>query len=506
MKYSIFVGRKKELEDLQLLLRKKSASLVVVQGRRRIGKSRLIAEFGKEKRFYSFSGYPPVQETTAEAQRDEFAKQMGEAFGLSNIQADDWTTLFILFAKQVQQGRVVILFDEISWMGSKDPNFLGKLKNAWDLYLKQNPELILILCGSVSPWIERNILSSTGFLGRLSLVLHVEELSLKECSYLLSMMGSWASRYEKFKIFCVTGGIPRYLEEIQPSMTAEENIRRLCFQKSGILFREFKDIFSDLFSKQSKFYQELVQLLKNESLEFNDIWERLEMSKSGYLSESLDNLLKSGFISRDYTWHFQNGKESKLSRYRLRDNYIRFYLKYILSNKSKIEQGLFKTKSLAAFPGWETMMGFQFENLVLNNRQLIWQKLGLFSEMIVMEGAFFQRKTSKTSGCQIDYLIQTKFNNLFLCEVKFSKNALGPEVEKEMLAKMKALIVPKGFSKLPVLIHVNGVQSGIVDSGFFTHIIDFSEFLEEDSLEKEKKALRYLLQESSFTGIGDQVW
>ncbi len=472
-----FIGRSKELQDLNLLFRKKSASLVVVQGRRRIGKSRLVMEFGKAHRYYAFSGLPPVKGITAQKQRDEFAKQMGESFGLQGLRFDDWTTLFILLAKQVQHGKVVLLFDEISWMGSKDPDFLGKIKNAWDLHFKQNAELVLVLCGSISPWIEENILSSTGFLGRISLVIYLKELSLMESSKLLLSMGRHASAYEQLKILCLTGGIPRYLEEVQTSMTAEENIKRLCFRKSGILYREFDDVFSDLFSKRSAFYKEIVSQLVGGSLEFNGIIESLKTVKSGHMSKYLDNLVESGFISRDYTWHIKGGKESALSKYRLSDNYVRFYLKYIFPNKNKIISGHFEDQSAMALPGWESIMGLQFENLILNNRHLIIEKLRLSSDSIVADNPFFQRKTVKTPGCQIDYLIQLKFNSLFVCEVKFSKNPIGYEIVKEMEGKLRSLIVPKGFSKFPVLIHVNGVQDSVVDSGFFSEIIDFSEFL-----------------------------
>lgn len=74
---------------------------------------------------------------------------------------------FGILAQQSQKGKIVLILDEISWMGSKDPTFLAKLKTAWDLYFKNNPQLVLILCGSISSWIEENILSSTGFLGRI---------------------------------------------------------------------------------------------------------------------------------------------------------------------------------------------------------------------------------------------------------------------------------------------------------------------------------------------------
>ena len=72
-------------------------------------------------------------------------------------------------AQKTQEGPVLIVLDEITWMGFKDHEFLGHLKNAWDLCFSKNPNLILALSGSMSAWIEDNILSSTGFLGRESL-------------------------------------------------------------------------------------------------------------------------------------------------------------------------------------------------------------------------------------------------------------------------------------------------------------------------------------------------
>jgi hypothetical protein len=117
---------------------------------------------------------------------------------------------------------MIVLFDEISWMGSKDPDFLGKLKNAWDLYFKKNPKLIFILCGSVSSWIDKNILSHTGFLGRISYRLTLEELPLKDCNQFWSSAGGQISAYEKLKVLSITGGVPRYLEEIKPRMSAEK--------------------------------------------------------------------------------------------------------------------------------------------------------------------------------------------------------------------------------------------------------------------------------------------
>ncbi len=473
-----FVGRKRELKELELLLQKKSASLVVIEGRRRIGKSRLIQEFGRGKKFYQFTGNPPSQTTTAQSQRDTFSLQLASATILPEIKADDWDKLFQLLSQTIEQGNPVILFDEISWMGSKDAEFLGKLKTAWDLYFKPIPGLILILCGSVSPWIEKNILSSTGFFGRFSSIIKLNPLPLKDCNSLLQQVNFKDSAYEKFKILSVTGGVPRYLEEIQGKLTAEENIRRLCFRPNSILLREFEDIFSDLFSQRSHIYKGIVRILANGAAEYNAICAKLSVQKSGHMSEVLDDLVKSGFISRDFTWHIATGRESSLSVFRLSDNYLRFYLKYIEKNRSKIIKEDYEDVLLSSHPGWESILGLQFENLVVNNRRLLIQSLGVRPEEIVCDNPFFQHKTSRQSGCQIDYLVQTKYKRLYVCEVKFSHEKIDSGVIGQMENKISRLKTPKGFSCFPVLIHVNGISRKVQESGYFSHIIDFCEFLE----------------------------
>lgn len=77
--------------------------------------------------FYSFAGVAPTDKTKAQTQRDEFASQLGHQ-GFPRVKAEDWNELFWLLADKVKRGRVIVLLDEISWMGSQDPHFLGKLK------------------------------------------------------------------------------------------------------------------------------------------------------------------------------------------------------------------------------------------------------------------------------------------------------------------------------------------------------------------------------------------
>ena len=472
---SKFVGRQYELARLHELLSKKTASFIVVKGRRRIGKSRLIEEFGKSfDHFYKFSGLPPEPKITKQDQLDEFSRQITKQFHTGRAKYSDWGDVFQLISERVQTGRVLILFDELSWMGSEDHTFLGQIKNLWDLHLKRNDRLIFAVCSSASGWIEKNILSSTGFVGRISLTLTLRELSLAECDVFFS---KHAAPYEKFKILSVTGGVPKYLEEVLPNKSAEENITRLCFRKEGFLADEFNRIFSDIFMRKSEFYKKILVVLIDGSKELSEICDALHIKHHGRIREYLDELALAGFVRKDYLWHLQSGEDTELKQYRLSDNYIRFYLKYIEKSYQQIQRDAFELKSLGSLPQWSTIMGFQFENLVLMNRQLLHSALRLRPEEIRSENPYFQKKSKQRFACQIDYLIQTHHHTLYVCEIKFSKNPIGVDVIKEVQEKIRRFKRPKGFSCRPVLIHVNGVTQDVIDENYFSDIVDFGQWL-----------------------------
>lgn len=470
-----FFGRQYELGLLNHLLSKQSASLVVITGRRRIGKSRLVEEFAKGHACYSFSGIPPHAQTSAFSEQATFFKQLVKQFGSVNFAGDDWWDMLWFLAEKTKHGRVVILFDEITWMASKDPDFLGKLKTVWDTCFKKNKKLILVLCGSVSIWIQKHILSATGFVGRVSLQLVLKELSIDACDAFFLSRSSQLSAYDKFKFLSVCGGVPRYLEEFQLDATVEENINRMCFHASGILFNEFNQIFYDSIDSQASIYKNIVELLVQGALSRSAIAEALGRTPSGDLSEYLKHLVTAGFVSRDYTWHLKRKITAKSSVYRLSDNYMRFYLKYIAPKRDLIQVNQYHAGVLSEMVGWSAMVGLQFENLVLNNRKWIQKALEIAPGTVEVDNPYFQKKTSKFKGCQVDYLIQTKTNVLYVCEVKFSRHPIKSDVLAEMQAKIASLHIPRGFSCLPVLIHVNGAHDAVLDAGYFFKVIDFSE-------------------------------
>lgn len=474
-----FIGREKELNALEQLPKKKSASLVVIRGRRRVGKTRLIDEFVSNKKNWKFVGLTPAPKMTKQRQLDDFSTRVAQNLNMPRMQVSEWAEHFKFLGTQAQDQRIVIVFDEISWMGSEDPDFLGQLKAAWDLYFSRNPELILILCGSVSSWIEENILRSTGFVGRVSMDIALNELSIAESGEFWGAQKNRVSAYEKFKLLAITGGIPKYLEEIIPSQSAEDNIHRLCFQSHGLLFREFNNIFSDLFSKRAATYRTIVETLAFSPLTLDEVCKKIDVEKSGSVSRCLDDLALAGFVQEDCTWNLSTNTTSRLKKFRLKDNYLRFYLRYIAPNEDRIAKDLFESKAFMHMPGWESVMGLQFENLVIHNLKSLCKILRIELLEIVNAGPFFQRATKRQKGCQIDLMIQTRHNTLYLCEIKFSTSEVRSSVIGEMEKKIENLSAPKGFSIRPVLIHVNGISQSVRESELFNDVIDFSQFFHQ---------------------------
>lgn len=473
-----FIGRTEELNRLEGLARSDRSSMIVIKGRRRVGKSRLVAEFAKNKTFLSFSGLTPIEGVTSQNQRDAFSYKLSTLFGPHDFAFSDWLEGFDHLSKNFGDDQTVILFDEISWMGSKDPTFLPKLKIWWDQISEENSNIILILCGSVSTWIEENILKSTAFYGRVSLKLTLNPLSLSESTQLLQERGVQASNYDIFRVLAITGGIPWYLENIRPEETIDDNIKRLCFTPDELLVEEFNMIFHDLFDRRGELYKRIVTTLSEGMRDYSQIRESLGYQEGGGLTPYLDALITCGYVTKHQSWSLRTGKPLAKHLFRLSDNYLRFYLKVIEPIMANINRNAFKNIPLSAIPGWSTIMGIQVENLLLANREQILKVIGIHPQDVIADNPYIQRATKSHEGVQIDYLIQTNTNTLYLCELKFHRNEIGLEVIKSVQKKIEQLETPRGLYVCPVLLHFGGISDTVTDARYFYRIIDINDFLQ----------------------------
>lgn len=478
-KMAIFVGRQKEITKLNDLAQKRQASLVVIKGRRRIGKSRLAAEYAKNKTFLNFTGLAPVPGVTAQNQRDTFAIRLAQLLKLPPMAFHEWEDALNALSFYLKNEPTVILFDEISWMGSKDAAFVSKLKTWWDSDIQNRSNITLIFCGSVSTWIEEHILKSTAFFGRISLTIELAPLSLAESTCLLKLRGIKGSEYDFYKLLAVTGGIPWYLEQILPHYSADQNIHKLCFEKDGLLVVEFDRIFHDLFSKRGEVYKNILLSLQDGMKTLDHIRQNIDYGKSGTLSGLVEHLITAGFVTKHTQWSIKTGANKRQSLYRLNDPYIRFFLKYIEPNLAKIHKNFYEEVDMAQLPGYETMLGFQIECLLLQNRSALLRNIGMSPSDCVFDNPYIQIQSTKNRGCQIDYLIQTRTNNIYVCEFKFRRKELEASIMEEVQNKIDRLSLPRGYAAVPVLFQIGGVADKIIDQRFFYRIVDMAFLLKE---------------------------
>lgn len=177
----------------------------------------------------------------------------------------------------------------------------------------------------------------------------------------------------------------------------------------------------------------------------------------------MKELALGGFITDDMGKNPATGKDIRIGTYRLKDNYTRFYLKYIAPHKQEIALGTYKYIALEHLPNWHAIMGLQFENLIVNNAMDVVPHLGL-GAAIVESAAPFRNK-----HCQIDLLVQTA-RSAYVVEVK-RKQKIDSTVEEEVEHKVKALKTRRGVSVRTVLVYDGILEPRVEGAGFFDAIV-----------------------------------
>lgn len=473
----MFYGREEQVARFASLWKKKVASLVVCRGRRRIGKSTLIERFAKlsEARFVKIEGLAPAEGMTNRKQLDNFAIRIGKLAGRKQPMFENWAEAFEALGGILDERRTVVLLDEISWMGGYDKTFPAHLKVAWDDLFNRRRNLIVFVCGSVSSWIHRNILKSRGFVGRIALDTVVEELPLAECVKFWGRRASRLATSEIVDVLSVTGGVPRYLEEVDPSVSADENIRRMCFLPDGYLFREFEELFNDVVSERASDKAAVLNALCDGPLSGAELAEKIKIERNGHFCELLNELEIAGFLAKSEGINPLTGKRGRVDRYRVRDNYTRFFLRYVAPRMQEIRQGAFEFTSVRALPGWDAIMGLQFENMVLNNFRELLPLIGLKGKLFLSAAPYRNSRESKGGGCQIDLLIQTE-RAAYVIEVKRKKYIEG-EVVDEVSEKVKRLPIRDGMSVRTCLVYDGELAPSVESQDYFDSIVSIKQLL-----------------------------
>ncbi|MCP4138650.1 MAG: ATP-binding protein [bacterium] len=470
---TMFIGRNKEIESLNKIIDTEQATIGVLFGRRRIGKSELIRKAFENKNVLFFEG---AENRSKEEQIENFIFQLSyqvkKEYSTKKIKT--WREAFILLYEEVQTAPAHIVLDEFQWMANYRHEIVTDLKMVWDLYMSRLPGSTLILCGSIASFMTTKVIKSTALYGRTDLVIHLKEFLLPETKELLAGKGI----LEVLEAQMLFGGVPKYLNLVRLKPSIRIGMEELAFTETGYFTNEYDRIFLSHFGKNPE-YERIVRVLAEHpyGLFRKQIAGYAEVDQGSGLTTHLRNLESAGFISS--TTPFHKGYNSKLLKYYLSDPYLRFYFSFIQPNLKKIKSGIYeglfaKISQSGAFSVW---MGRSFEYLCIHHAGIICKILG-FSGIEFSYGPYYSSPAKDRSGVQIDLLFDRKDNVITLCEMKYSLAPVGISIIEEVERKVNILQEKFGNKTIQkVLITPAGATNDLNGSGYFYRVIDPVEFL-----------------------------
>jgi AAA+ ATPase superfamily predicted ATPase len=438
------IGRKEELEIFNQIRRSKEAEFVAVYGRRRVGKTFLIREYFSDKGIYFETA--GVKNLSLPEQLENFSRAFSKTF-FNNIPLQvpkSWKKALDLLTQQIkavpENKKIIIFLDELPWLASKRSGLISALDSYWNLSWSRIPNLILIVCGSAASWMLEFIVNAKGGLyNRLTKRILLESFNLRETSDFLKSRNINLKNKQILDLYMALGGIPYYLKEVEKGLSTSQIIDRLCFQKNGVFYSEFKNTFRSLFEDADENLEIVKEIAKaGNSISREQLIKATKTSSGGTFNRRIEELEASGFIK----CFIPLGKKVRDRFYRIIDEYTLFYLKWI---EPLINSGVFSKKKgywqkIVKKPERTVWSGYAFENICFKHIDQIIHSLGI-EDLIHSSGSwrYIPRKKSTEDGAQVDILFDRDDNAITLCEIKYSDKpfVIDKSYAKSLLQKIE---------------------------------------------------------------------
>ena len=330
----MFIGRARELDFLQERYDSERAELVVLYGRRRIGKTELLQQFARDKAavFYACT------ECTDQEQLARFSKRILQtdppaARFLTSF--SDWETALRSIQDVPSEGKKLLIIDEFPYMCASRPELPSILQNLWDHELS-HANVMLILCGSAMSFIENELLAERNPLyGRATGIYKLLPLPFVSVRQFFPQY----SVEDQVAVYAILGGIPYYLIQFQSEKSLEENIRTNILQKGCVLYSEVEFLLRQEL-RETSVYNTIIEAvaLGNNTLALIHSKTQLEKSK---ISVYLKNLMEIGIVEREFSILSTMKERAGSGRglYQLTDAYFRFWYAFLYSSHSELEAG-----------------------------------------------------------------------------------------------------------------------------------------------------------------------
>ncbi len=332
----MFIGRESELNFLEGQYSGTGGQLVVLYGRRRVGKTETLRQFCNGKPHVFFS----CRECSDKMQLKAFSEKMlREKIPAAAYITEfaDWEKAFRSVADLPygEQKRLLVI-DEFPYMCKGNSAIPSTLQNLWDEFLKDE-NVMIVLCGSAMSFIEKDFLSEKNPLyGRATGIYKMTEMGFYDA---IKFFPNYSDR-DKVLVYSVLGGIPHYLKQFDSKLSLAENIRKNILTKGCALYSEVEFLLRQEL-RETPLYNSVIEAVALGNTKLNDISMKSLIDDTSKTSVYLKNLIELGIVQREYSVSEGIKEKANTNRglYRLTDNFFWFWYAFVFTNYSELETG-----------------------------------------------------------------------------------------------------------------------------------------------------------------------
>jgi len=321
-----FYDREAELDTLTAAMESPSSDFIVVYGRRRVGKTELLKEFCANRPHIYFLAAQEAEQR----QREKFLDQVADHFDERVPRIDGWDEAFEYLGEQLQREDLIVVIDEFPYLVAENDSLPSYVQGFVDQEL-DGTDSMLVLCGSSVSTMESEILGHESPLyGRRTAQLDVTPFSFRQAREVISY-----DIQDAIRSYAVTGGTPMYLTLFDYTQSLAANIRSHVLSPSAVLYNEPEFLLRTELRNPAR-YMSILEAVALGHTTPNEISGATGID-SGPLSKYLQTLRRLRLIERDVPVT-ASAKKSKRSRYRVADEFLRFWFRYVEPNRSSIEE------------------------------------------------------------------------------------------------------------------------------------------------------------------------
>lgn len=334
-----FINREHEIAELDQLAATPDAQLVMVYGRRRVGKTTLLTTWAARSglpTFYWVAKREARAPLMANLAQHIWAWEHGLDRTEVTIQPPDWEAVLTMLARAIGPRRCIVILDELPYLLEADPAFASYLQAAWDHPFKSS-QVKLFVSGSHLGMMTRLLEYQAPLYGRFTAQMPIQPLAFPDIARFLPGYDV----HKRLAVYAILGGIPAYLERWQTRASLAANIERLFLQRTGWFRHEPLVLVSDLTQRETETYEAILRAIAAGHHARERIAEYAVVPSTS-LSHYLPRLLELGLVERRISATVPLAKRptTRASRYYLRDPYLRFHYRFVEPNLHLIEQGL----------------------------------------------------------------------------------------------------------------------------------------------------------------------